>query len=114
VIRVADLAASKRFYATIVPHAGIRLGDDEPGRVQFVAATTAFPVIDDDRPSHEHVHLAFPAGDTQRSGVPRAALAAGYEDNGGLESAPVPPGLLRRVRPRFPTDTTSRSSNHNR
>ena len=34
-IRVADLEASKRFYATIAPHAGIRLGDDEPGRVQF-------------------------------------------------------------------------------
>jgi hypothetical protein len=34
-IRVADLAASKRFYATIAPHAGIRLGDaSRPSRVQ--------------------------------------------------------------------------------
>jgi predicted lactoylglutathione lyase len=40
-IRVADLAASKRFYTTIAPHAGIRLRDDEPGRSHFRARTTA-------------------------------------------------------------------------
>src|ERR1700755_3103227 len=34
-IRVADVEASKRFYATIAPHAGIRLAHDEPGRVRF-------------------------------------------------------------------------------
>src|SRR5215208_3903780 len=59
-IRVADLAASKRFYATIAPHAGIRLGDAEPG------------------------HLAFPAReDATVRAFHAAALAAGHEDHGG-------------------------------
>src|SRR5436190_20958705 len=31
-IRVPDLAASKRFYTTIAPHAGLRLDVDEPDR----------------------------------------------------------------------------------
>src|SRR3712207_8826938 len=33
-IRVRDPAASKRFYTTIAPHAGLRLDVDEPDRVQ--------------------------------------------------------------------------------
>src|SRR4051794_40938108 len=37
-IRVADVAASRRFYATIAPHAGIDLGTDTPERVQFRGA----------------------------------------------------------------------------
>ena len=83
-IRVADLEASKRFYATIAPHAGLRPGDDEPGRVQFVGGDYSFSLIDDERPLTEHVHLAFPAGDdaTVRA-FHAAALAAGYEDHGG-------------------------------
>src|ERR687885_1982424 len=34
-VRVGDLEASRRFYATIAPYAGIAAGDDEAGRVQF-------------------------------------------------------------------------------
>ena len=34
-IRVRDLAASKRFYTTIAPHAGLRIGVDEPDHVQM-------------------------------------------------------------------------------
>ena len=60
-IRVADLAASKRFYTTIAPHAGLRLGDDEPGRVQFTSEDFSFSLIDDERPVTEHVHVAFSA-----------------------------------------------------
>jgi catechol 2,3-dioxygenase-like lactoylglutathione lyase family enzyme len=83
-IRVADLEASKRFYATIAPHAGFRLGDVEPGRVRFEGEDYGFSLIDDERPLTEHVHVAFPAGDdaTVRS-FHAAALAAGYEDHGG-------------------------------
>jgi catechol 2,3-dioxygenase-like lactoylglutathione lyase family enzyme len=83
-IRVRDLQASKRFYETIAPHAGISLGDDEPARVQFTGEGYSFSLIDDDRPLTEHVHLAFPATDdaTVRA-FHEAALAAGYEDNGG-------------------------------
>ncbi len=83
-IRVADLAASKRFYTTIAPHAGIRLGDDEPGRVQFTGEDYSFSLIDDERPVTEHVHIAFGAReDASVRAFHAAALAAGYEDNGG-------------------------------
>ena len=82
-IRVADLAASKRFYTTIAPHAGIRLGDDESGRVQFTGEDYSFSLIDDERPHTEHVHLAFPAReDATVRAFHAAALAAGYEDHG--------------------------------
>ena len=83
-IRVGDLEASRRFYATIAPYAGIALGDDEPGRVRFTGAGFSFSLIDDERPRTEHVHLAFPAADdaTVRA-FHAAALAAGYTDHGG-------------------------------
>jgi catechol 2,3-dioxygenase-like lactoylglutathione lyase family enzyme len=100
-IRVADLAASKRFYTTIAPYAGIRLGDDEPSRVQFRGDNYSFSLIDDGRPLTEHVHLAFPAReDATVRGFHTAALADGHEDHGGPGGAHrVPPRLLRRVRP---------------
>jgi catechol 2,3-dioxygenase-like lactoylglutathione lyase family enzyme len=83
-IRVADLEASKRFYVTIAQHAGIRLAHAEPGRVQFAGPDVSFSLLVDERARTEHVHIAFPAGDddTVRA-FHAAALAAGYEDNGG-------------------------------
>jgi catechol 2,3-dioxygenase-like lactoylglutathione lyase family enzyme len=83
-LRVRDPAASKRFYATIAPHAGLRIGVDEPGRVQVVGEAFSFSLIDDERPLTQHVHLAFGAHDdaTVRA-FHAAALAAGYEDHGG-------------------------------
>jgi catechol 2,3-dioxygenase-like lactoylglutathione lyase family enzyme len=82
-IRVRDPAASRRFYTTIAPHAGFRLGLDEPDRVQFVGADYSFSLVADERPLTEHVHLAFGARDdaTVRD-FHAAALAAGYEDHG--------------------------------
>lgn len=82
-IRVSDVAASKRFYATIAPHAGIRLGDDEPGRVQFTGGDFSFSLIEDERPLTQHVHIAFGA-DTNETvdAFHRAAIDAGYKDNG--------------------------------
>lgn len=93
-IRVADLAASKRFYATIAPHAGIRLGDDEPGRVQFKGGDYSFSLIDDERPLTRHVHLAFGAGTNETvDAFHRAAIDGGYEDNGAPgERAAYHPG----------------------
>jgi catechol 2,3-dioxygenase-like lactoylglutathione lyase family enzyme len=83
-IRVRDLAPSKRFYTTIAPHAGLRIGVDEPDHVQMVGENFSFSLIDDERPLTKHVHLAFTAHDdaTVRA-FHAAALAAGYEDNGG-------------------------------
>jgi catechol 2,3-dioxygenase-like lactoylglutathione lyase family enzyme len=83
-IRVADLAASKRFYTTIAPYAGFRLADVEPVRVQFTGDDFSFALVDDGRQLTEHVHLAFPAReDATVRAFHAAALAAGYEDYGG-------------------------------
>ena len=82
-IRVRDLAASKRFYVTIAPHAGFVLHDDEPGRVHFRGDDFSFSLIDDGRPPTEHVHLAFAAReDATVRAFHAAALAAGYADHG--------------------------------
>jgi catechol 2,3-dioxygenase-like lactoylglutathione lyase family enzyme len=93
-IRVRDLAASKRFYMTIAPHARLRIGVDEPDRVQLLGDRLRFSLIADGRPLTEHVHLAFPARDdaTVRA-FHAAALAAGYEDHGAPgERAAYHPG----------------------
>jgi catechol 2,3-dioxygenase-like lactoylglutathione lyase family enzyme len=83
-IRVADLPASKRFYTTIAPHAGIRSADEEPGRVQFKGEDYSLSLIEDERPPTEHVHLAFGAReDATVRAFHAAALAAGYDDHGG-------------------------------
>jgi catechol 2,3-dioxygenase-like lactoylglutathione lyase family enzyme len=83
-IRVRDPQASRRFYTTIAPHAGLRLTHDEPGRVQLSGTDYSFSLVRDERPLTEHVHLAFPASeDSTVRAFHAAALAAGYEDNGG-------------------------------
>jgi catechol 2,3-dioxygenase-like lactoylglutathione lyase family enzyme len=82
-IRVRDLAASRRFYTTIAPHARLRIGIDEPDHLQLIGDNHRFSLIADGQPLTEHVHLAFPAADdaTVRA-FHAAALAAGYEDHG--------------------------------
>jgi catechol 2,3-dioxygenase-like lactoylglutathione lyase family enzyme len=82
-IRVRDPQASKRFYATIAPHAGLRLAHDAPDRVQFSGADYSFSLVHDERPLTEHVHLAFSAHeDATVRAFHAAALAAGYTDHG--------------------------------
>ena len=102
-IRVADLAASKRFYTTIAPHAGIRLGDDEPGRVQFTGEDYSFSLIDDERPLTERVHLAFPARDAARcarSTPPRSPPATRTTALRGSAPCTTPATTARRPGPR--------------
>ena len=41
-IRVRDPQVSKRFYTSIAPHAGLRLTDDEPDRVQLSGPDYSF------------------------------------------------------------------------
>jgi catechol 2,3-dioxygenase-like lactoylglutathione lyase family enzyme len=80
-IRVADVAAAKRFYETVAPHAGFRLRRDLPERAQFVGESGSFSVVAG-TPS-EQVHLAFPARDNSTvDAFHRAATDAGYRDNG--------------------------------
>jgi catechol 2,3-dioxygenase-like lactoylglutathione lyase family enzyme len=88
-IRVAEVAAAKRFYEAIAPHAALRLGADTHERVQFRGASGSFSLVHG-TPT-ENVHVAFPTaddGDVQR--FHDAAVAAGYESIG-------PPG----ERPRY-------------
>jgi catechol 2,3-dioxygenase-like lactoylglutathione lyase family enzyme len=82
-MRVGDPQASRRFYATIAPHAGLRPTDDEPDRVRFSGADFGLSLVRDGRPLTEHVHLAFPAReDATVRAFHAAALAAGYRDHG--------------------------------
>ena len=82
-IRVRDLQASRRFYTTIAPHAGLRLTHDEPDRVQLSGADYSLSLVRDERPPTERMHLAFPAReDATVRAFHAAALAAGYEDHG--------------------------------
>jgi catechol 2,3-dioxygenase-like lactoylglutathione lyase family enzyme len=82
-IRVRDPQASRRFYTTIAPHAGLRLAHDEARRVRLSGPDYSFSLVRDERPLTEHLHIAFPA---RANGTVRAfhaaALAAGYEDHG--------------------------------
>lgn len=82
-LRVRDPQASRRFYTTVAPYAGLSLGHDEPDRVQLSGADFSFSLVRDERPLTEHVHLAF-AADTDATvrAFHAAALAAGYEDHG--------------------------------
>jgi catechol 2,3-dioxygenase-like lactoylglutathione lyase family enzyme len=80
-IRVADVAAARRFYETIAPHAGLRLGSEAPDRVQFRGASGSFSVLSG-TPT-EHVHIAFPThDDADVRGFHDSAVAAGYTSLG--------------------------------
>jgi catechol 2,3-dioxygenase-like lactoylglutathione lyase family enzyme len=87
-IRVADVAAAKRFYEAVAPHAGFRLRHDTTDRAQFVGETGSFSVVAG-APT-EHVHLAFPAADDETvEAFHRAATEAGYRDNGPPRERPI-------------------------
>jgi catechol 2,3-dioxygenase-like lactoylglutathione lyase family enzyme len=60
-IRVRDVQASRRFYTTIAPHAGLRLTGDDPDRVQLSGTDYSISLVQDERPLTEQIHLAFPA-----------------------------------------------------
>jgi catechol 2,3-dioxygenase-like lactoylglutathione lyase family enzyme len=88
-IRVADLAAAKRFYEMIAPLAGFSLRADHPSRANFGTGNGSFAVVDDGPPT-ENVHLAFPAAsDAAVDAYHSAAVAAGYLDNGPPGERPV-------------------------
>jgi catechol 2,3-dioxygenase-like lactoylglutathione lyase family enzyme len=86
-IRVADVAASKRFYETIAPHAGLRMEIDTAERVQFAGESGSFSLLRG-TPT-ENVHLAFPTdddGEVQR--FHQAATEAGYRSKGSPGERP--------------------------
>jgi catechol 2,3-dioxygenase-like lactoylglutathione lyase family enzyme len=87
-IRVADVAASKRFYETVAPHTGFRLRHDSPDRGSFASDGGSFSVVLG-QPT-EHVHMAFPASENATvDAFHEAAIRAGYRDNGAPGERPV-------------------------
>ncbi|HXY95067.1 MAG TPA: VOC family protein [Acidimicrobiia bacterium] len=87
-IRVGDVANARAFYQTIAPHAGLRLGDDTPDRVQFRGRDGGSFSLVAGTPT-EHLHMAFPTRDN--AVVDRfheAALAAGHASNGAPGERP--------------------------
>lgn len=86
-IRVADLAATKRFYETIVPILGLRITNTQTERFHVAARDRSFALVRGE-PSR-NVHIAFPVPDDPTvDEFHRIALSAGYRDNG-------PPGERR-------------------
>jgi catechol 2,3-dioxygenase-like lactoylglutathione lyase family enzyme len=87
-LRARDVAASKRFYATIAPAVGITLVHDTPGRVRFTDGAGSFSFVEGDEPT-ENVHLAFGVPDLGTvEEFHRVAISAGYEDNGAPGERP--------------------------
>jgi catechol 2,3-dioxygenase-like lactoylglutathione lyase family enzyme len=81
-IRVSDLDAATRFYETVGPAAGFRVGSELDERTQFACVSGSFSVVAGDRPT-QNVHLAFAAADDATvERFHRDATAAGYRDNG--------------------------------
>ena len=88
-IRVADVEASKRFYETIAPVAGFRVGHADAERVQLAGEEGGSFSVVRGTPT-ENVHMAFPASDDAKvDEFHRVATAAGYRDNGPPGERPV-------------------------
>ena len=92
-LRVADLERSKRFWETVAPALGLGVRrSDRAERVHVETGDRSFAVVPG--VPTEHLHMAFPLpGEAAVREFHRAALAAGYRDNG-------PPGE-RRYRPGY-------------
>jgi catechol 2,3-dioxygenase-like lactoylglutathione lyase family enzyme len=87
-IRVADVAAAKRFYETVAPHAGFRLEHDESDRAQFAGEGGSFSLVAG-TPT-EHLHMAFRADENSTVAAFHQALVdAGYRDNGPPRERPI-------------------------
>jgi catechol 2,3-dioxygenase-like lactoylglutathione lyase family enzyme len=94
-LRVRDSQASRRFYATIAPFAGLRVTLDTPDAVRFSGSDFSLALVRDDQPLTEHVHIAFSAlTNATVCEFHAAALAAGYRDHGA-------PGERRRYHPGY-------------
>jgi len=88
-LRTRDVAAIRRFYAAT----GHEIGVDEPDHVQIVTGGASVSYVAGE-PVTEHVHIAFGAATNAAvDAFHRAAIAAGYTDNGAPgERAAYHPG----------------------
>jgi catechol 2,3-dioxygenase-like lactoylglutathione lyase family enzyme len=86
-IRVRDLDASGRFYELLAPWTGFEPRGQHTFGVGFAGPQGSFSLIRGE--PTEHAHIAFPASDNASvEAFHRAALAAGYADNGAPGERP--------------------------
>jgi catechol 2,3-dioxygenase-like lactoylglutathione lyase family enzyme len=112
-IRVADVPVAAAFYDLVAPYGGFERKGNEPDHAHFVGAGGSFSLVPG-RPT-ENLHVAFPA--TENAAVDafhRAAIEAGYRDNGA-------PGERPRYHPGYygayvldPDGSNVELVNHNR
>ena len=80
-LRVTDFEASKAFYSAVLAPLGHELGWEDPA--QRLAEWGDFSIAADGKPLTRDVHVAFAAKSRQEvDAFHRAALEAGYRDNG--------------------------------
>jgi catechol 2,3-dioxygenase-like lactoylglutathione lyase family enzyme len=93
-LRTRDVPGARRFYETIAPIVGIELRHERPDFLHFRFDRGSFSFVLGDEPTR-NVHLAFGVPDFATvEAFHRAALAAGYRDNG-------PPGERPQYHPGY-------------
>jgi catechol 2,3-dioxygenase-like lactoylglutathione lyase family enzyme len=78
-MRVADVAAAKRFYESIAPFTGFELVVDKPAQASFRGAGAGFTLVPG--PPTEHAHLAFPAREDAEVDAYRGAFVLDPDGN---------------------------------
>jgi catechol 2,3-dioxygenase-like lactoylglutathione lyase family enzyme len=87
-IRVRDLVESRLFYEAVAPTVSLRVRDGAANRFHLTNGRRSFALVRED-PVTENVHLAFPAPDRPTvEEFHRAALEAGFRDNGAPGERP--------------------------
>ena len=87
-IRVSDPEASERFYTTIAPVVGLSVREDSRWGVDVFAHDRSFTLLRGEPTAN--VHIAFPApNDATVREFHRAAVEAGYRDNGPPGERPI-------------------------
>jgi catechol 2,3-dioxygenase-like lactoylglutathione lyase family enzyme len=86
-IRVADVPAAAAFYDLVAPYGGFERKGNEPDHAHFVGTGGSFSLVAG-RPT-ENLHVAFPASENAAvDAFHRAAIEAGYRDNGAPGERP--------------------------
>jgi catechol 2,3-dioxygenase-like lactoylglutathione lyase family enzyme len=88
-IGVADLDESRRFWEAVTRVLGLGISDPREQRFHVHGHGRSFALVADGRPATENLHVAFPVLDDETvAEFHRAALAAGYRDNGAPGERP--------------------------
>jgi catechol 2,3-dioxygenase-like lactoylglutathione lyase family enzyme len=92
-IRVADLAASRRFWEQVAPALGLTIYRSEPERFHVGARDRSFAVVQDGRPVTANLELGIPVADAAAVvKFARIASEAGYRPGAGPGSVVDPDG----------------------